>query len=265
MNQILHYSTVVLGATAFGCAYACSHPETTAVVEESLNVCGEFCGALRADPLTQPPQTGFGAELFAELQQRNLVNSAGEICIPAVSGLFSRRLLQSKAAVYLQCRLAETKKQNGRFVLTVFGPDGFFTLSCDRILDTRTKALPQTVQRQYAFCAMLAGKSGEFTAPPKALGPLQVRHGRFSDEYILRLPLKKPLPLPLAAEQLTKHWAQHQNLAPGLKIAAFATRLEERLLAPYCREENGVALVPSAGYENLLTAAAEGFLWNFAH
>ena len=96
MNQILHYSTVVLGATAFGCAYACSHPETTAVVEESLNVCGEFCGALRADPLTQPPQTGFGAELFAELQQRNLVNSAGEICIPAVSGLFSRRLLQAR-------------------------------------------------------------------------------------------------------------------------------------------------------------------------
>ena len=187
------------------------------------------------------------------------------ICIPAVSGLFSRRLLQSKAAVYLQSRLAETKKQNGRFVLTVFGPDGFFALSCDRILDTRTKALPQTVQRQYAFCAMLAGKSGEFTAPPKTLGPLRVLHGRFSDEYLLRLPLEKPLPLPLAAEQLTTHWAQHQSLAPGLKIAAFATRLEERLLAPYCREENGTALVPSAGYENLLTAATEGFLWNFAH
>lgn len=264
MNQITHYSTVVLGATAFGCAYACTHPKNTAVVESGLNLCSEFCAALRADRITEPPQTGFGKELLGELQQRGLTAKNGTVCVPAVSGVFAKQLLQSNAAVYLQCRLAEKTVQNGCFVLTLFGPNGFFKLSCNKILDTRTVSLPQTVSRQYAFCAMLAGAAGAFTPPPATAGSLQIVQGRFADEFILRLPLKKPLPLPQAAQLLTAQWQQHHKLAGGLKIATFATALEERFPAPLFWEENSSAVIPSAGFKNFLAAAEEGSKWNFA-
>lgn len=248
--QMKTCETAFLGASAWAAGYTAAHPdEQNVILEQSAVLSPEFAGAFRADSIASPT-TPEGKLFWDDLLARNLLAEDGRISIPAVTPYFAQVLLSSAATVLLMTHVYAVEESAEGYIVRYINTDGYGTLCCRRLVDTRARSGGRITQR-----AMLAGNGVPIDGYDK--NGIRILHGRFDREYILAMDCTEDGFAARAAYR--QRWALlcHTDFA-GWETAALAAFPAREYPTPIWEQHaKNRWYIPSASYPHVM-AAYEG-------
>lgn len=261
-----HVNTVVIGASAFGCAYAASHSEDIIILEPSLVLCSEFASTFRCRPVDMSVSfTQQGQEMVHEMLQRNILDSEGNISIPPVTGLFAKQLLAAKVPVMLGCEMVKITLTD-KYKIDYFNSDGFGSLTCNRLIDTSSLGTLHNSATKYRVtktlrAALSANESASAIMGYSKEGIFAIK-GRFDTEYALCLNLNIADDWIAARKKLSSIWEKlHITSFKGWNIAAICSFFDYEYEHPIAEEITpNFFWIPSCAYSTVMDAFEGGIV-----
>lgn len=251
MKQI---DTIIIGATALALPLAYKLGESCLVVESSFSAGTEFVDAIAASvENTSTSRNGIAGELRDELLQKNIMSSDGRLHILALGGLLAGRYLETGCHLLLGSVLVSATQISGGFIVELFCPEcGYLQYTAKRIIDTRVHDF---MDCQKSFGLLLCGDN---TLTEYDDGSAYLRQGRFDDEYILRLRIRRDASIPEAQTAADRYIAENRSHLGSAKVAGIALVFGYEFAAPLEITRDDVRYIPSASYPDLLSAIEGG-------
>lgn len=234
------FKIAVLGATTLGCGIAYEGGESVVLIDNGADLASDYTRTLR--PMEAVKSGGIVA---CELMRRGLVGKG--VSTPALDAVMCGLLRDSGAGMLLCCRVTEIKRDGGLFEVGYFSTNGFGSVICERVIDTRAHS---GGRRYNLICARTEGDGRLFCDGFEAFP------GGFASEGFLSLKLSEDILSP-RIEALSRFEKGIAELSPGWKIAAAAHETDIRG-EKGMSESDGIIYVQSAAYENADAAFEEG-------
>ena len=250
--------TLIIGATFLGIAYAKAH-KNCLIIEKGEVVCSDFVGCADITPVNLALKYSTQTEaLCSELKRRGLLTDTGNVHIYPISGVMSDYILKNKIKLIMDTRIVSIKKESEGYKVTVFSINGFDTVYADKIIDT-SPIPPENIChpeiRKYINASVLSGGS-EFENSGNS--NINIKHGLYG-QSVLSMQVRIDETYTDARRKLHDIICKYIK---NSKIASFALEFQfvfedkriEKLIS------DGYVWIPSASYENFLTAFEGGAL-----
>lgn len=266
-DNIKFVQTIVIGATAFGCAYADMHPENCMILESSMLIGSEFSAVFRCNPVNINAELSkSGKDFRDELLRRNLVNEQGRISIIPISGMLSERLVTNNIPVQLMSCIESIDKTEEGYRILYFGMDGYSSVCCKYIIDTTQTGTCHALVKNFNYVKSLSAMlSADALVNMKEIckvinDNVSVMQGRFETELVFRVYTDKNENYSNARESMFLEWARiSEKELCGLRIASISAFFDYEY-------ENHVDVmvdddfrwIPSASYHDVLEAFEAG-------
>lgn len=258
--KLKSYDILIIGADVAGIAFASSRSNKILLVDRTM-LCGhDFTVTYKVNRLKTPDNPSpMTTEFHNELKLRNLADDNGLISTPAVSGVLSERLLSSNAEVMFMTEITEIKYIDDSYSVKLYSPDGFETIIASVIYDftatgvLHNKAVEVKIERY--FTAML-------TKADPNIPDVNLPRGRFTNEYIVQLPLNDSDDYISARKMLYNFWEIHrQTDLTGYELTASAPEFMyvfPGLNGYHVAVSENWYWHPSAAYNDLISAFEGG-------
>lgn len=162
-----HYSTVVLGATWFGCGTAAALGSDVLVIDQTISPGSDFTMTFYPGfGYDREPEQVAARELAAELVRRRVV--VGErVQIAALTPVLAKWCIDRDIKFYFSTDLIAASARE----VTFQAVDGFHTVTCDRVIDARPrvgtdKFITALVDFGPGATAPTGGRCGDFELYP---------------------------------------------------------------------------------------------------
>lgn len=235
------FKVAVLGATALGCGIAYEGGENVVLIDAGADLAADYTRTLRPMRPVSP-----GNIVANELIRRGLVGRG--VSTPALDAIMCGLLRDSGAGMLLCCRPAAIEREDHGYRVGYFGTNGFGSVLCDRVVDTRALS---GEKRYNLICARTEGDRELFCEGFEAFP------GGFDAEGFLSVKLPQYVESPLT-EVLSRFENRSATLPSGWKIAAAAHETDVRGKPGISESRDGILRIQSAAYDNADTAFEEG-------
>lgn len=251
MKQI---DTIIYGATALALPIAYSFGERCLVVESGYSAGAEFADALVATPTgVSEPETRLAARLRRELLDAGILSADGRIHILALGGLLAKHYLATGCHLLLGTIPVSQNLTSDGFAVELFNPEqGYLSYHAKTVIDTRV--LGHMVFEK-SFGLLLCGDS---SLKKYDDGSAYLLHGRFDDEFILRLRVGRNATIPESELAADEYLAHNRDKLGRAKVAGIALAFGYRFASPLDFTRDGVRHIPSAAYPDVLSAVSGG-------
>ncbi len=171
--------TVIIGATAVGCAMALRDPENTLVLERGIHPAPEFL--LSLDPETPGTAGTEKSRAFEKiLKERNLIEN-GKLYHQPVADLFSKFLADNGVNLLFCVEFVGMKKlQTGGYQITVCGNDGKTSFEAEKVVDLR---FGKTLAMSGVLAKKGCGDTKIFRVPIAENATISQARLKFHDEW----------------------------------------------------------------------------------
>ena len=251
---------LICGATALGVAAVVRLGDRAVLVEKSGLAAWEFAASFEPGEGPWEALLPEGRELQAELVRRAVLSSRGTH-IQGAAPVFFRIIRDRGIQVRFLTQVADIRRQDGAYAVTLVDSAGLHTMLAAAILDTTSSGethLKQVGSFRRSLNAALAPACPGFQPPVSGDSSVSLVPGNFADEYYLRYPLEPADTLTEARRKLFSFWEGRKPGLAGWRIAAVSPFLSVRA-APGTVETDGRWIwAPSSACRNLLEAYETG-------
>ena len=234
-----NFKIAVIGATSLGCGIAFEGRENVVLIDEGVDLASDYTRTLR--PMEAVKSGGIVAN---ELIRRGLVGRG--VSTPSLDAIMCGLLKNTGAKLLLCCRLTSTKRVGDKIEVEYFGTNGFGSVICDKVVDTRTFSGERIFN---LICARIG--DGELFCNGFESFP-----GGFDSEGFLSLAISPDVKSP-RIEALARFENGSAQLSDGWKIAAAANEIDIRGEMGIT-ETDGIVHIQSSAYQNADVAFEEG-------
>ena len=260
-----HVPTLVLGATFAGLGIASAAKQRALVIDSFSQPGHEFISSFRlGEHWPAAARTSQGGQLLGQLKQRNVLNEAGFVHLPAVLPIVCDYIERERLPLLLMTSVVHIAPHPQGYEVTVHNVSGRQTLIAGELIDTTSQSLAfagiaPSIRRK-RLNAMLHHPEPDGRLPEPFAESISFQQGRFAGEVVLRVELAPDDGWIEARQKLYRLWSERpEQLAPW-KIAAIADTFELHPgTGPDRLGENWLHL-PSAAYSNPIEAFEEGVL-----
>lgn len=251
---------VILGAScsALGLAESLGPRGRVLIIERTAMLAREFVHAFKAGcDWQQAPDSEPATRLKDRLVSQGLL-AGDRVSICGAGALFNQAFLDAPAVTRLDCALASVRRENGGFVLELFGAGGFETIRTQRIIDTTTE---RVALQQRALHAQLVHDQAAFDLPAPLAGITWQPDDLLAPPTLI-LQLACPVTECLFDARhrlLDAVLALRPTVLAGWRIAAIALSFADTAAAVLSEPETGWYTLPSCGFANPLAAIDGGF------
>ena len=245
MKNKTHYSTIIVGATAFGLGYATRDVNDTLVLEKTSLIGSEFIDSLHMQSGDWVPTSIFGKSLKKECIERNILSNNGRIRTPALASLLFQYVQQNSIQVLFLTEIINIEKKEQGYVLTIYNNSGFQTITADLVIDTTSNAQISPDMEVYIVS--------------KSINAILHSEGHFENETILRYPLEIIDDWITARHKLHMYWQNRPQKMKDLTLSYIPFTFDYQVAepGPYFVKPD-MYWIPSNSYCNLLEAFETG-------
>jgi len=246
--------TLIVGATALSLALADRLKQNCVVIGNGYSAAAEFADAMAVTPINVTHNfVGLAGEIKKELCERAILSEDGRIHPLAVAGVMARRYLLTGCTFLCGAMLTAVEKTNSGYHCTVFTPEeGYRIYNCRRVIDT---LVHDFMDCEKTLAVLLQGDDTltEFTEDR-----LSLTRGRFADEFVLRFTVRRDEDMPTVQKKVHTWLIQNRARIGQATVATNALEFGYRFACPVETEKDGIRYLPSASYDNVLSAVEGG-------
>ena len=267
MKTEIHCETLILGGSAFACGMASRNPENCLILERGILLIPEFASALHPIRVAGP-RTQTGKQILRELERRGIVRGE-KIHPPPLSDYFVHWMHQKKCRLLLNSELINLERSDTDVCAEIFCIDGLNLIRAERIIDTTAEGWRNRGRmfiRGKALCAAVCGTISRLPAEGE-LRCASFSTGILPGEHLLRVDVPADATWHEARLRLHDIFRRLQQHNPRLSLGGEATCMvyEYEDGGPIRRTmEDGILWIPSAQYQDPVTAFEEGLQWRSA-
>ena len=270
-SSIPHYPLFICGATAVALGIASQNTDKAFIVERTGLVAKEFIDCYNPGALEWKALSPLGVNLKKELKQRNILDEAGRVHIPAVASVLFKLIQDTGVNILLVTEIVEIKKTEELYEITLYNNSGFQKVTADKIIDTTSIEGTNKKKKEEYICsksinAILHSKDEEtfnFNHPDiNSNEKVSYQQGRFTKEVILKYRLSLEDHWITARHKIHSYWQNRPSFLDKWQIASIASTFEVVLKEKVnCEIDDKWKWMPSSGYSNLLEAFEAGIVY----
>lgn len=150
---------LVIGATFCGCAIALNSNKNVIVAESGFVLGSEFAQSMnQKSPKNTKFRTDLGKKFECELKKRGLLSESGEIYAQPAVFVLAALLKEKGADVRLNTAVTDIQKIDNGYLVTLFEPEGFYSLTAKTVIDTTSTGVFGAFPREKYLCTTVQGK-----------------------------------------------------------------------------------------------------------
>lgn len=258
----LQYELAFIGATVFASAAAEIIGENCIVIEKGSQVAFDYSAAWKGDgnsyyyKFTEPETAAFREELIS----RNILASGCGEHLPALEAVLSNRLLNSGAGFLSMAHITEIEKSPEGYLLKIFTTSGFIKICAKQIINTAVdeKYINQNSHNIKKTINLNIVPVDNVNTDPIKGDNFLITKGRFSDEYILKLPVDNDISLSKAKKAAYEFWINRPSLLSNWKLAAVSSSFDISFIDS--GSDFNIEPSPFRNYDNFLAAYDAGII-----
>lgn len=260
--------TLIIGASFWGIGYAMIAKETVLILDRGIRPGSEFMDCYKFGTNWEAPRsTGEAAQLYAELEQRNIIGKHRKPVLQTCSSILSALILRHHLEVLLSTDVIQIndgpEEEGGGYRVTAAGLSAGFTVTADRIIDTASQChweesgMKRTVSKSINSMLCTHG------SPVISINDEQAElcEGERPDLAYLKLRLPPEADWITARGKLLAYWASRPPELAAYTLAAVGKAFEYTYSTQPATDQPGGKTkqwFPSGGYDNLLQAFEHG-------